>query len=98
MSFRDLSSQVSTMGDHVYPGRYILKGTRVYIIVVYPNSRSTQIRSRLQLRSTVQVEQFFRDLVLLHAAFKTIVEPNTMANTMNIHRCRAPTTALRSSP
>ncbi|GAX73494.1 hypothetical protein CEUSTIGMA_g946.t1, partial [Chlamydomonas eustigma] len=41
---RDSSSQTSSVGDHVFSGRYILKGTMVYIIVVYPNSRSTQIR------------------------------------------------------
>ncbi|GAX83104.1 hypothetical protein CEUSTIGMA_g10530.t1 [Chlamydomonas eustigma] len=49
---RDSSSQTSSVGDHVFSGRYILKGTMVYIIVVYPNSRSTQIRSKLKLRST----------------------------------------------
>jgi len=38
--------------EHVYAGRYALKGTRVYMVVVYPNSRSTEIRSRLLLRST----------------------------------------------
>ena len=32
--------------------RWILKGCRLYVIVGYPNSRSTQIRSHLTLRST----------------------------------------------
>ena len=45
-------SRSSALGDHTFSGRYILKGNRVYIAVVYPNSRSTQIRSRLLLRST----------------------------------------------
>ncbi len=49
---QDAALQVSSLGDHVFSGRYILKGTQLYIVVVYPNIRSTQIRSRLLLRST----------------------------------------------
>jgi hypothetical protein len=30
------------------------QGTRVFVLIVYPNSRSTEVRSRLLLRSTVQ--------------------------------------------
>jgi len=33
-------------------GRYCVRGAAVACVVVYPNSRSTEIRSRLALRST----------------------------------------------
>jgi F-box protein 9 len=52
---RDKASSLpkaSANGDHVFQGRYVLRGSRVFIVIVYPNSRSTQIRSRLLLRST----------------------------------------------
>ncbi|KAG1672950.1 hypothetical protein FOA52_012395 [Chlamydomonas sp. UWO 241] len=48
-SHRDKSGHVA---DHVYSGRYLLKGSRVFVVFRLPNSRSTEIRSRLQLRGT----------------------------------------------
>ena len=48
-----MSCHSLTQSLHIcwYP-RWILRGCRLYVIVGYPNSRSTQIRSRLLLRST----------------------------------------------
>jgi len=38
--------------DTVHSGRYLIKGQTVYCVVTYPNSRMTEIRSRLVVRST----------------------------------------------
>lgn len=43
---RDLSSAA------VLTGRYIMRGTKVYCLLVYANSRATEVRIRLSLRST----------------------------------------------
>ncbi len=52
-SLRSLKdSATCRAGEQVYPGRYALKGTRVYMALMYPNSCCTEIRSRLILRST----------------------------------------------
>ena len=42
-------------GDNtVFKGRWILKGSKLFVVIVYPNSRSTEIRMVLKLRSTTQ--------------------------------------------
>lgn len=38
--------------DSVQFGKFIIKGDNVYCVIVYPNSRSTEIRCRLGVRST----------------------------------------------
>jgi hypothetical protein len=35
-----------------FRGRYLIKGNKVFCVVVYPNSRGTEIRSILKIRST----------------------------------------------
>lgn len=36
--------------QHVQAGRYVIKGGKLYLIIVYPNSRSTEVRARCGLR------------------------------------------------
>jgi F-box only protein C-terminal region len=36
--------------QHVFAGRYVIKGGDAYAAVVYPNSRSTELRLRLHIR------------------------------------------------
>jgi hypothetical protein len=38
--------------ESVFKGRYTIKGSKAYCVVVYPNSRSTEIRSILKIRGT----------------------------------------------
>lgn len=38
--------------DNLFPGRYLTQDASVKAIIVYPNSRSTEIRSQLSIRST----------------------------------------------
>lgn len=39
--------------QHVYVGRYCVSGGTVRTVIVYPNSRGTEVRAKLSLRSTV---------------------------------------------
>lgn len=46
------STQNSFNGDSVFRGRWILEGNKLFVVIVYPNSRSTEIRMVVRLRST----------------------------------------------
>lgn len=51
--------------QHVYQGKYILKDSKVYCVVVYPNNRRTEIRSVLHLRSIITGANDRLDMVKL---------------------------------
>ncbi|WIA19484.1 hypothetical protein OEZ85_004096 [Tetradesmus obliquus] len=38
------------LDQHVYAGRYVIKGGKLFVIIVYPNSRSTEVRARCNIR------------------------------------------------
>jgi F-box protein 9 len=39
--------------QHVYVGRYCVTGAQLRTVITYPNSRGTEMRAKLALRSTV---------------------------------------------
>lgn len=46
------ASAAASGKDGVFSGRYVVRGGAALCVVTYPNSRSTEIRSRLRIRST----------------------------------------------
>eukprot|EP00775_Hariotina_reticulata_P009348 gene9348-9511_t len=50
-----LKSPGQAKGQHrneqfVYNGRYVIKGGKVFLVIVYPNSRNTEVRARCAIR------------------------------------------------
>jgi F-box protein 9 len=41
--------------QHVHTGRYVIKGGKVYLIIVYPNSHNTEVRARCNIRGVPQL-------------------------------------------
>ncbi|KAF6259857.1 hypothetical protein COO60DRAFT_1622002 [Scenedesmus sp. NREL 46B-D3] len=38
------------LDQHTFSGKYVIKAGRLYVIIVYPNSRSTEVRARCTIR------------------------------------------------